>query len=102
MTHALYKNYSFFSAGGADALQAERPIPELPFYKVLEMLERSKQWTEKDVLLRLAVPRTTYRSWRDGTSEPGRRAYWILLSQAFGVSLEALIRADLTLVRKGA
>ena len=70
----------------------------LPFYKLLEHLERSKNWSEKDVLRRLCVPRTTYRSWRDGTSEPSRRIYWIKLSETFGIPVEVLIRADLSLV----
>ena len=100
MTHTRYKNYSLFSAPGGDSLQAEKPDSELPFYKFLEMLERSRQWTEKDVLMRLDIPRTTYRSWRDGTSEPGRRTYWIKLSQAFGVSVEALIRMDTALLQR--
>lgn len=70
----------------------------LPFYKLLEHLERSKQWSEKEVLSRLAIPRTTYRSWRDGTSEPSKRIYWIKLSEVFGVSIEALIRLDFDLI----
>ena len=70
---------------------------DLPFYKLLELLERSKQWSEKDVLRRLCVPRTTYRSWRDGTSEPSKRIYWIKLAETFGVPVESLIRADVSL-----
>ena len=73
----------------------------LPFYKFLEHLERSKNWSEKDVLKRLCVPRTTYRSWRDGTSEPSKRIYWIKLAEAFGVPVEALIRANLSLTGFG-
>jgi hypothetical protein len=71
---------------------------EVPFYKFLELLERSRGWTERDVLNRLNVPRTTYRSWRDGTSEPGRREYWVKLSRAFGVSVEGLIKMDASLI----
>ena len=82
--------------------QVEKRAEGLPFYKLLEILERNRQWSERDVLRRLGVPRTTYRSWRDGTSEPSKRVYWIKLSQVFGVPIEALIRADLTLATRRA
>ncbi len=80
----------------AKAYVPQVSIPEVPFYKFLECLERSKQWSERDVLRRLCIPRTTYRSWRDGTSEPSKRIYWVKLSNTFGVPIEALIRADLS------
>jgi transcriptional regulator with XRE-family HTH domain len=89
-------NASFLtsSAPSSGAKQGET----LPFYKLLEALEYSRSWSERDVLKRLRVPRTTYRSWRDGTSEPSKRIYWIKLSDAFGVPIEALIRGDLSLI----
>ena len=68
------------------------PVLETPFYKILEALEKRWLWSERDVLRRLEIPRTTYRSWRDGTCEPSRRIHWIKLSQAFGVPVEALIK----------
>lgn len=96
----LLTNNSLISASVLTHRQAEKPTREVPFFKLLEILERSRQWSERDVLLRLAVPRTTYRSWRDGTSEPSKRAYWIKLSQVFGVPIEALIRADLAFITR--
>ena len=81
-----------------DSSQTAEHVKDLPFYKLLEHLERSKQWSEKDTLLILCVPRSTYRSWRDGTSEPSKRIYWIKLSKTFGVPIEALIRADVGLI----
>ncbi len=83
------------SAPLSNLRQAESTIQELPFYKLLEILERTKRWSERDVLQRLAIPRTTYRGWRDGSSEPSKRAYWIKLSKVFGVPIDVLIRADL-------
>jgi hypothetical protein len=72
----------------------------LPFYKVLEVLENRRQWSERDVLARLSVPRTTYRSWRYGPTEPCRRIHWIKLSEAFNVSIDNLIRGDLAITLK--
>ncbi len=91
----LPKN-SPISALNSTARQVEKLAEPIPFYKLLENLERTKRWSERDVLQRLAIPRTTYRSWRDGSSEPSKRAYWIKLSKVFGVPIEALIRADIT------
>ena len=73
----------------------------IPFYKVLEELERRKGWGEREVLQRLGVPRSTYRSWRDGTSEPSKRLHWIKLAETFGVSVESLIRCNSNLTVYG-
>src|ERR1700677_3416276 len=62
-----------------------------PFYKILQVLEVKAGLTEKEVIQRLEIPRSTYRSWKDGTSEPSRRIYWRKLSEAFGVHLDQLI-----------
>ncbi len=67
-------------------------IPQdLPFYKVLGLLEKKKGLTEREVIERLEVPRSTYRSWKDGTCEPSRRTQWRKLSQVFGINTEILI-----------
>ena len=62
-----------------------------PFYKILEKLEKEKKIKEKDVITLLEVPRSTYRSWKDGTCEPSRRKYWRKLDEVFGVELGFLI-----------
>jgi hypothetical protein len=64
---------------------------DIPFYKVLQALEIKRGLHEREVIERLEIPRSTYRSWKDGTSEPSRRIYWRKLSQAFGVHLDQLI-----------
>ena len=96
--HKVTCNY-FSIAKNDNKSQMSLDSHGLPFYKLLEHLEQSKNWSEKDVLCRLCVPRTTYRSWRDGTSEPSKRIYWIKLAEAFEVPLEALIRMDLNLLQ---
>lgn len=58
-----------------------------PFLKILERLEREAQLTEAEVIRRLGLPRSTYRSWKDGTSEPSKRIYWLKLSQVLGCDL---------------
>jgi len=68
------------------------PLTEdTPFYKVLQVLEYKAGLTEREVIARLEIPRSTYRSWKDGTSEPSRRVYWRKLAKAFGIPLENLI-----------
>ena len=64
---------------------------EMPFYKVLELLETRQGLTEKEVIKRLGVPRSTYRSWKDGTCEPSRRVHWRKLIQTLGTDAETLI-----------
>ena len=93
----MFQSNNYLYASDLKSHQSEKPTEKLPFFKFLEALERSKQWDEREVLKRLCIPRTTYRSWRDGTSEPSKRAYWIKLSNTFGVPIEALIRVDLTI-----
>jgi len=67
-------------------------IPQdLPFYKVLQVLEQKKGLTEREVIERLELPRSTYRSWKDGTCEPSRRSQWRKLIQVFGINAEILI-----------
>ena len=72
------------------ALQ-ENEITEKPFYKVLESLERRSGFTERDAIQRLGIPRSTYRSWKDGTCEPSKRRYWQLLAEVFGLDVSELI-----------
>lgn len=62
-----------------------------PFYKILQVLEYKTGLSERDVIERLEIPRSTYRSWKDGKSEPSRRVYWRKLSKAFGTQLDQLI-----------
>ncbi len=74
-----------------------QPLPktvspeDMPFYKILQALERGARLTEKEVIRRLDIPRSTYRSWKDGTSEPSRRVYWRKLAWVFGVTPDDLI-----------
>ncbi|MBN20376.1 MAG: hypothetical protein CL678_03735 [Bdellovibrionaceae bacterium] len=64
---------------------------DIPFYIVLKALEQERKWKEKDVLARVDVPRSTYRAWREGESEPSKRIYWRRLSLGFGEPLEELL-----------
>ncbi len=67
-------------------------IPQdLPFYKILDLLEKKKGLTEREVIERLEIPRSTYRSWKDGTCEPSRRTQWQKLIQVFEINAEILI-----------
>ena len=72
--------------------QPEIKLPaELPFYKLIENLEKKKGLPEKEIVKLLGIPRSTYRSWKDGTSEPSKRHYWQALSKVFKVGLDLLI-----------
>ncbi len=66
-------------------------VEDMPFYKILQVLEKRARLTEKEVIRRLGIPRSTYRSWKDGTSEPSRRVYWRKLTRVFNVSSSELI-----------
>ena len=89
----MFKVFSHSSYGSNQALyQSKSAIDEsTPFYKILERLEQDKKLKEPEVIKLLEVPRSTYRSWKDGTCEPSRRRYWRKLSEVFGVDLSFLI-----------
>ncbi len=64
---------------------------QTPFYKILEQLEKKMRLHERTILFRTGIPRSTYRSWRDGTCEPGKRVYWRKLRDVFKTSWEFLM-----------
>lgn len=63
----------------------------IPLRKKLEALERKHRVSESDVIRLSGIPRSTYRSWKDGTSEPSRRYAWRNLAKVFGVDTIELI-----------
>ncbi len=64
---------------------------QTPFYKILEHLERKMRLHERTILFRTGIPRSTYRSWREGACEPGKRVYWRKLREVFNTSWNFLM-----------